>query len=122
VRQRHIHTEWVQVQPETVEAISQARAHGGRVLAVGTSTVRALEYAVLQDQLQPCEGPADLSMVPGYQFRAVDALLTNFHLPRTTVLLLAAAFAGRERLLSAYEEALQRRYRFLSFGDAMLIM
>lgn len=118
---RHIHTERVHVPTETVEAVAEAHRRGGRVVAVGTSTVRALEWAASAGELVRKEGAADLFILPGYRFRVVDALLTNFHMPRTTVLLLAAAFAGRERLLAAYDEAIRQRYRFLSFGDAMLI-
>jgi S-adenosylmethionine:tRNA ribosyltransferase-isomerase len=83
--------------------------------------VRALEFAARSGELEPYCGPVDLYIVPGYHFRIVDVMLTNFHMPRTTVLLLVAAFAGRERILTAYQEAIAERYRFLSFGDAMLI-
>ena len=91
------------------------------MLAVGTTSVRALEHAAAGGELLPYEGPADLFIVPGHSFRVVDALLTNFHLPRTSLLLLVAALIGRERMFAAYEEAIRERYRFFSFGDAMLI-
>jgi S-adenosylmethionine:tRNA ribosyltransferase-isomerase len=121
VRHHHIHTEWIEVDEPVVAAISETRRRGGRVLAVGTTTVRALEHAAGSGNLEPYRGPADLFITPGHQFRAVDLLLTNFHLPRSTLLLLVSAFAGREALLSAYAEAVRHQYRFLSFGDAMLI-
>ena len=97
------------------------RRRGSRVLAVGTTTVRALEHASASGELRPYRGPADLFITPGYPFRVMDALLTNFHLPRSSLLVLVSAFAGRERMLHAYAEAVHHRYRFLSFGDAMLI-
>lgn len=121
VRNHQIHTEWVEVSSETVAAVEATRARGCRVVAVGTSSVRALEYAARDRRLKPYRGPVDLFIVPGYEFRVVDVLMTNFHMPRTTVLLLVSAFAGRDRVLAAYEEAKEERYRFLSFGDAMLI-
>lgn len=121
VREHRIHTEWVEVDESVVAAIGETRKRGGRVLAVGTTTVRALEHAAASGSLEPYQGPADLFITPGYQFRAVDLLLTNFHLPHSTLLLLVSALAGREALLSAYAEAVRLRYRFLSFGDAMLI-
>jgi S-adenosylmethionine:tRNA ribosyltransferase-isomerase len=96
------------------------------VIAVGTTSVRTLESAARLaapgDAVAPLEGPSDLYILPGYIFRAVDAMLTNFHLPRSTLIMLVSAFAGRERLLSAYELAVQQGYRFYSFGDAMLIL
>jgi S-adenosylmethionine:tRNA ribosyltransferase-isomerase len=121
VRQHHIHTEWIQVGADVVEQVRNTKRSGGRVLAVGTTSVRALEHAAADGELIPYEGPADLFIVPGYSFRVVDALLTNFHLPRTSLLLLVAALIGRERMFAAYEEAIRERYRFFSFGDAMLI-
>ena len=124
--QHQIHTEWCQVPIETVEAVRQTRCSGGRVLAVGTTSVRALESAARQaapaQVIQPYEGPTDLFILPGYHFCAVDAMITNFHLPRSTLLMLVSAFAGRENILAAYEEAIRQRYRFYSFGDAMLIL
>ncbi len=108
---------------ETAARVAQARARGGRVVAVGTTTVRALETCVDRDgRLCAGSGETDLFLRPGSPFRAVDALLTNFHLPRSSLLLLAAAYAGRERLLAAYAEALRAGYRFYSYGDAMLIL
>ena len=107
----------------TAQAIDRARAEGRRVVAVGTTTVRALESATDETgRVRPLDGVADLTIRPGHRFRVIDALLTNFHLPRSSLLLLAAAFAGREPLLRAYHHAVAARYRFYSYGDAMLIV
>jgi S-adenosylmethionine:tRNA ribosyltransferase-isomerase len=115
--------EWVDVGVETVRAIEQARATGRRIVAVGTTVVRALETAARADgQIRPYQGETDLFMTPGFSFKAVDALLTNFHLPRTTLLMLVSALAGTEFLRQAYAEAVRERYRFYSYGDAMLIL
>jgi S-adenosylmethionine:tRNA ribosyltransferase-isomerase len=115
--------EWVEVGVETVRAIEQARATGRRIVAVGTTVVRALETAARADgQIRPYQGETDLFMTPGFSFKAVDALLTNFHLPRTTLLMLVSALAGTEFLRQAYAEAVRERYRFYSYGDAMLIL
>lgn len=121
-----IHTEWCQVSPQNAELINRARREGGRVVAVGTTSVRTLESAARVanpgETVAPIEGPTDLFILPGYRFQAVDAMITNFHLPRSTLLMLVSAFAGREQILSAYEEAKRHGYRFYSFGDAMLIL
>ncbi len=116
-------SEVIEVPAETVSAIRQAKAVGGRVVAVGTTVVRALESAVDSSGLvQPKRGETSLFVAPGYRVRTVDALMTNFHLPRTTLLMLVSAFAGLERLRAAYDEAIKERYRFYSYGDAMLIL
>ncbi len=108
---------------ETAAVINGARAAGGRVVVVGTTVVRTLESVAREDGTVPAgRGRTDLFITPGFRFRATDALVTNFHLPRTTLLMLVSAFAGRERILAAYAEAIRLRYRFYSFGDAMLIM
>ena len=121
-----IHTEWCQVTSEAAEMINQARERGGRVIAVGTTSVRTLESAVLHAApgklLGALDGPTDLYILPGYEFQAVDALITNFHLPRSTLIMLVSAFAGRERIMDAYQAAMDLNYRFYSFGDAMLIL
>jgi len=115
-----MHAEWCECPPETAAAITAARAAGRRVLAVGTTTVRTLESAAAADGV--FRGPTELFIQPGFSFRAVDCLLTNFHLPRTTLLVLVSALVGRERMLAAYQEAIRHRYRMLSYGDAMLIL
>lgn len=118
-----IHTEWCSLPQETVAAINQARQRGGRVIAVGTTSVRTLESAAArQDLTAPYTGPTSLYILPGYHFKVVNAMITNFHLPRSTLLMLVSAFAGRETILKAYEIAKQKGYRFYSFGDAMLIL
>ncbi len=122
-RQHTLHAEWCEVTEETVAAVAAARARGGRIVAVGTTTVRTLETAARPNGLRPFRGPTSLYIYPPFEFRAVDALITNFHLPRTTLLLLVGAFVGDAELLrQAYEEAIARQYRFYSYGDAMLIL
>lgn len=125
-REHQIHTEWCELPPETAEQINTARRAGGRIIAVGTTSVRTLESAargaVEGQVVAPFSGPTDLFILPGFTFRAVDAMITNFHLPRSTLLMLVSAFAGRERILSAYRTAVEQGYRFYSFGDAMLIL
>ena len=117
-----MHGEWFRVTPAAAEQLNRAKAAGRRVVAVGTTVVRTLEsLADEAGQVAAGEGETRLFIVPGYRFRCVDALITNFHLPRSTLLMLVAAFAGRERVLAAYAEAIVAGYRFYSFGDAMLI-
>ena len=121
-----IHTEWCRVAQAAAEAVNAARARGGRVVAVGTTATRTLETAARLAPpglaVAPFEGATDLFILPGHAFRAVDALITNFHLPRSTLLMLVCAFAGRERVLAAYQTAKASGYRFYSFGDAMFIV
>jgi S-adenosylmethionine:tRNA ribosyltransferase-isomerase len=126
--EHNIHTEEYELGAEAAAALNRARAQGRRIIAVGTTSVRVLEQVAqgmgesgLQE-LAPVQGRANLFILPGHRFRLVDAMITNFHLPRTTLLMLVSAFAGRERVLRAYQEAITRRYRFYSFGDAMLIV
>ncbi len=122
IREHHMHAERFTVPETTAEAVNQARESGGRVVAVGTTVVRVLEYlADDSGRIASGAGECDLFIYPGHQFRAVDALLTNFHLPRSTLLMLVAAFAERKRILAAYQEAMAQGYRFYSYGDAMLI-
>jgi S-adenosylmethionine:tRNA ribosyltransferase-isomerase len=111
--------EWYTIPPPALAAIEHARRIGGRVIAVGTSTVRALESSAITDDT---EGFTGLFIAPGFRFKAIDAMITNFHMPRTTVLAMVMAVAGRDTILAAYREAIRRRYRFLSYGDAMLIL
>lgn len=124
IRQHALHSEQYELPAETVEAIQQTKAQGGRVVAVGTTCVRTLE-SVAKDQggtiTQAQRGASDLFIYPGYQYQVVDALITNFHLPESSLLMLVAAFAGRKFILNAYEEAIRERYRFFSYGDCMLI-
>jgi S-adenosylmethionine:tRNA ribosyltransferase-isomerase len=126
-RQHRIHTEYYDLSRETAGVLNRARSEGRRIVAVGTTSVRVLEQAARdmeqqgREQLMECRGPADLFILPGHRFRMVDAIVTNFHLPRSTLLMLVSAFAGRELVLHTYQEAIRERYRFYSFGDAMFI-
>lgn len=117
-----MHSEWGRIGAETVRRLLEARARGGRIVAVGTTTVRLLETAGAGGGLVPFSGPTDLFIRPPYRFRAVDALLTNFHLPRSTLLVLVRTFGGEALVRRAYEEAIREEYRFYSYGDAMLIL
>lgn len=118
-----MHREWFQIPPETAEAVSAARQAGGRVIAVGTTVTRTLESAAQPDgTVQPGAGETDLFITPGYRFKAVDGLITNFHLPKSTLMVLVSAFAGHEPIRAVYQEAIRERYRFYSYGDATLII
>jgi len=119
--QKHkIHTEWCQLPQETVDAINATKQVGGRVVAVGTTSVRTLES--VGEKIKPFVGPTSIFILPGYHFKVVDAMITNFHLPKSTLIMLVSAFAGREKILKTYQIAIQEGYRFYSFGDAMLIL
>jgi S-adenosylmethionine:tRNA ribosyltransferase-isomerase len=120
VEDHRMDRERYEVSEETAEAIRRTQTSGGRVVAVGTTVVRTLESAASDGEVRPGGGSTELFITPGFRFRAVDVLLTNFHLPRSTLLMLVSAFAGRERVLAAYEEAVREGYRFYSYGDAML--
>ncbi len=119
LRQQRLHAEQVEVSEELCGKVESARQHGGRVIAVGTTVIRALETAASSGELSPFNGETELFIYPGYQFRVADALLTNFHLPESSLLMLVCAFAGTDAVLLAYEHAVQQRYRFFSYGDAM---
>ena len=126
IREHRMHSEWINVGAELVAQVRRTRAAGGRVVAVGTTVLRALESAyqggALDDgELQPFAGETSIFIFPGYRIRSVDALLTNFHLPESTLLMLVSAFAGKPRIFAAYEHAVRERYRFFSYGDAMLL-
>ena len=121
IEENRLHTERVRVTEPCAEAVRETRAAGGRVIAVGTTAVRALECASRNGTIRPFEGETDLFILPGYEFRSVDAMITNFHLPRSSLLMLVAAFASRERTLRAYEHAVQSGYRFFSYGDSMFV-
>lgn len=124
--QHKIHTEWCEVTEAAAQAVNETRKAGRRVIAVGTTSVRTLESAARSargdEVIRPFAGPTDLFILPGYEFRVVDAMITNFHLPKSTLLMLVSAFAGRDLILKAYREAIEREYRFYSLGDAMLIL
>ncbi len=122
VTDHNMHEEWIEVPADTVEQIRQTQAAGGRIIAVGTTVVRSLESAATSAEIQPFCGKSNLFIYPGYEWRVVDGLITNFHLPRSSLLMLVSALIGRERLLNIYQQAIAFGYRFYSFGDAMLIL
>ncbi len=121
VSRHRMHAERYRVGQELVDAVSDCRSRGGRVVAVGTTACRALESAAADGQLKACAGDTSLFITPGFRFRVIDALVTNFHLPESTLVMLVAAFAGRDAVLSAYAHAVRGRYRFFSYGDAMFV-
>ena len=121
IHEHRMHSEWINVGAELVQQVRRTRASGGRVVAIGTTVLRALESALVDGELQPFAGDTSIFIFPGYRIRSVDALLTNFHLPESTLLMLVSAFAGKERIVAAYEHAVRERYRFFSYGDAMLL-
>ncbi|GAB3034361.1 tRNA preQ1(34) S-adenosylmethionine ribosyltransferase-isomerase QueA [Oleiagrimonas citrea] len=122
IEDHHMHREWLNVGAELIEKIHRTRAAGGRVIAVGTTVVRALESATVEGELHPFAGETQIFIFPGYRFTSIDGLLTNFHLPESTLLMLVSALAGRELMLDAYRHAVEAEYRFFSYGDAMLIL
>lgn len=121
IEENRLHTERVHVSEQCCTAVRETRAAGGRVIAVGTTSVRALECASAEGSLQRFDGETEIFILPGYEFRSVDAMLTNFHLPQSSLLMLVAAFAGKERILNAYAHAVREKYRFFSYGDAMFL-
>ncbi len=116
-----MHHEWLEVGTDVVEAVQRCKARGGRVVAVGTTSVRSLETAAQSGQLQPFSGDSNIFIYPGRSFNVVDALVTNFHLPESTLLMLVSAFAGYSATMAAYQQAVAEKYRFFSYGDAMLL-
>jgi S-adenosylmethionine:tRNA ribosyltransferase-isomerase len=125
IREHVMHSETIEVPEAVVEAVARTRARGGRVVAVGTTVVRSLESAARANpngELAPFQGETDIFIYPGYIFRVVDAMLTNFHLPESTLLMLVSAFAGYEQVMAAYRHAVAERYRFFSYGDAMFVL
>ena len=120
-REHRLHAEWIDVGADACAAIAATRAAGGRVVAVGTTVVRSLETAARDGAVEPFQGETELFILPGYRFRAIDALVTNFHLPESSLLMLVCAFGGQETILGAYRHAVAERYRFFSYGDAMFI-
>lgn len=123
VTDHHMHSEFYQIEEEAAEKINRAKEHGGRVICVGTTSCRTIESAADENgRLKACSGWTEIFIYPGYRFKALDCLITNFHLPESTLIMLVSALAGKEHVLSAYEEAVKEKYRFFSFGDAMLIV
>jgi len=123
VTEHKMHSEHYLLPPETAELINQTKAAGGRVIAVGTTSCRTLEsVATFRGKIEPCEGYTDIFIYPGYEFKVLDGLITNFHLPKSTLIMLVSAFAGFDHTMAAYRHAVEERYRFFSFGDAMLIL
>jgi S-adenosylmethionine:tRNA ribosyltransferase-isomerase len=121
IAEHRMHSEWYEVGAETVDAIRATKAAGGRVVAVGTTTVRSLESAARGGTLVPTTGETEIFITPGFVFRVVDALITNFHLPRSTLMMLISAFAGHAHVMALYRHAVAQRYRFFSYGDSMLL-
>jgi S-adenosylmethionine:tRNA ribosyltransferase-isomerase len=121
IKTHQMHFERIDVSKEVCEQVNAAHARGGRVIAVGTTSVRALESASRSGDIQPFKGETDIFIYPGYQFRSVDAMITNFHLSESTLLMLVSAFAGRDAIMSAYQHAIEQQYRFFSYGDAMFL-
>lgn len=121
IEDHRMHSEWYEVGPETVAAIAATKAAGGRIVAVGTTTVRSLESAACGGVLKPTTGETDIFITPGFEFRVVDRLITNFHLPKSTLMMLVSAFASHAHIMALYRHAIAQRYRFFSYGDAMLL-
>ena len=121
IEDHHMHSEWLEVSQDVVDAVVACKARGGRVVAVGTTSVRSLESAARDGVLKPFSGDTDIFIYPGRPFHVVDCLVTNFHLPESTLLMLVSAFAGKARVFAAYEHAVREQYRFFSYGDAMLL-
>ena len=121
ILEHQMHSEWYEVPQSVVDLVATTRAKGGRVISVGTTSVRCLESASVSGELKASCGETDIFIYPGYQFKSVDALITNFHLSESTLLMLVSAFAGKELILKAYEHAIEQKYRFFSYGDAMFI-
>jgi len=121
VEDHRMHSEYLEVPADACNAVRECRSRGGRVVAVGTTSVRSLESASRQGEIEPYADDTDIFIYPGYTFRSVDAMVTNFHLPGSTLLMLVSAFAGRDNIRAAYDAAIQESYRFFSYGDAMLI-
>jgi len=121
VRDHVMHREWLNVGAELCAQIAATKARGGRVIAVGTTVLRALETAIVDGTVKPFAGDTQIFIFPGYRIRSIDALVTNFHLPESTLLMLVSAFAGKNRIFQAYRHAIAQQYRFFSYGDAMLL-
>lgn len=123
VLEHHMHSEYYEISRESAEMINKTKASGGRVICVGTTSCRTIESASdEQGRIYPCSGNTEIFIYPGYQFKVMDALITNFHLPESTLMMLVSALAGKENVMKAYQEAIEEKYRFFSFGDAMIIV
>ncbi len=122
IESHQMHKEWLKVDQAVCDAVKRAKVNGGRVIAVGTTAVRCLETASTKGQIEAFEGDTQIFIYPGYQFKCIDGLITNFHLPESTLVMLVSALAGRENILNAYQHAVDEKYRFFSYGDAMLIV
>ena len=121
IKEHSMHSEWISVSKKTCDMIMETKNNGGRVVAVGTTSLRSLETIAIKPDLEPFQGDTDIFICPGYEFRLVDALITNFHLPKSTLLMLVCAFAGYSQIMDAYKEAINKKYRFYSYGDAMFL-
>ncbi len=121
IKTHKMHSEWYEVNQETISAINATRQNGGRIIAVGTTSMRTLESIALNDSLEACTGDTDIFIYPGFKFKLVDCLITNFHLPESTLMMLVSAFSGTENIRHAYQQAIELRYRFFSYGDAMFL-
>jgi len=121
IHDHKIHKEWLEVSQEVCDAVAETKAAGGRIIAVGTTSVRSIETAAASGELKPYSGDTRLFITPGYQFNVIDLLLTNFHLPESSLLMLVSAFSGKDRIMDAYQHAIAAKYRFFSYGDAMLL-
>jgi S-adenosylmethionine:tRNA ribosyltransferase-isomerase len=122
IAEHKMHCEWFAVDETLCQQVQKTKQQGGRVIAVGTTSVRCLESAFRDGKLQAMQGDTDIFITPGYHFNVIDGLITNFHLPESTLLMLVSALAGKENIFKAYEEAIKERYRFFSYGDAMFIV
>lgn len=122
VTKHQMHSEWIEVSKETADCINDTKANGGRVFCVGTTSCRTIESATLEGKVVPTKKDTDIFIYPGYEFKILDGLITNFHLPESTLLMLVSALAGKENIMNAYKRAVDEKYRFFSFGDAMLIL
>jgi S-adenosylmethionine:tRNA ribosyltransferase-isomerase len=121
IKEHSMHSEWISVSKKTCDMITETKKNGGRVVAVGTTSLRSLETIAIKPDLEPFQGDTDIFICPGYEFKLVDALITNFHLPKSTLLMLVCAFAGYSQIMDAYKEAINKKYRFYSYGDAMFL-
>ena len=121
IRNHRMHSEYIEISPQVCEKICNTKKRHGRIIAVGTTCVRSLETATQKREVIPFKGETDIFIYPGYKFRCIDAMLTNFHLPRSTLLMLVCAFAGFDNVMNAYKEAVLEKYRFFSYGDAMFL-